>query len=320
MSMENTIEGWDAEELPRPSRDKSVLKHDVETFGYCMIEGALTADTLQAVQARIFEQAHAERRMHNMKNPANMDPVNQWVGMLLNKGEVFFRLMEHPLCMSLMEHLLGSDYLVSCVDAQIQHPGAGMMPLHTDQWWMPCPQRPGVPPDKPAEARRNSGTSLDPSPSLEPIAPIAAANVMWLITDFTEDNGATRLVPRSHLSGRHPDPAVPHKVASVAAVAPAGSAIAFDARLWHGAAANRTTSPRFGITTVCCGPQFRPLENYARGLRPEVVARCSAETLHRIGFGAWSGYGHTGDPDAVVTATGAETLGELRASEKHDAR
>ena len=76
------------------------------------------------------------------------------------------------------------------------------------------PQQSGVRPARPADARRNTGTSTDPTPSSEPIAPIAAANVMWMVTDFTEEKGATRIVPRSHLSGRQPDASVPHKVAA----------------------------------------------------------------------------------------------------------
>jgi ectoine hydroxylase-related dioxygenase (phytanoyl-CoA dioxygenase family) len=134
---------------------------------------------------------------------------------------------------------------------------------------------------------------------------------MWMITDFTVENGATRLVPGSHLSGKQPDPSVPHKIASVAAVGPAGTAFAFDARLWHGAAPNRSQESRFGITSVGCGPQFRQLENYPRGLRPEVLQRCSAEVLSRLGFSAWSSYGHTGDPEARIVANGTESLGEL---------
>ncbi|MGE4246039.1 MAG: phytanoyl-CoA dioxygenase family protein, partial [Parvibaculaceae bacterium] len=288
--------------MPAPSTNPEILKRDLEHFGYCIVERALSGRALEAVQRRLIEQAKAERKLHNKKNPANMDPVNQWVGMLLNKGEAFFELIEHPLAMSLIEHLIGPDYLVSCVDAQIQHPGAGVMPLHTDQWWMPSPQQPDGRPARPAEARRGTGTATDPAPSTLPIPPIGAANVMWMITDFTEENGATRLVPRSHLSGTQPDPAVPHPIPTVAAAGPAGTAFAFDARLWHGAAANRSGEARYGITTVGCGPQFRPLENYARGLRPEVVARCRPETLRRLGFSAWSGYGHTGDPDADVSA------------------
>ena len=297
--------------LPRPTRDQQQLRSDLAIFGYCLIARALDAERLKAVQDRLFRQAAAERKLHNKKNPANTDPVSQWVGMLLNKGEIFLDLVREPLCMSLIEHLLGPDYLISCVDAQIQHPGSGTMPLHTDQWWMPAPHHPGKPAPRPADARRNSGSAVDPSPADHAIAPIAAANVMWMITDFTADNGATRIVPGSHLSGAQPDPSVPHKIASVPAEGPAGTAFAFDARLWHSAAPNRSTSARYGITTVGCGPQFRPLENYARGLRPEVMARCPPEILRRLGFAAWSSYGHTGDPDAAFAVGGEEAMGEL---------
>ena len=297
--------------LPEPTRDPTQLSRDLRTFGYCMIERALDSDTLAAIRDRLVRQAAAERKLHNMKNPANTDPVNQWVGMLLNKGDVFLNLVQEPLCMSLIEDLIGPDYLISCVDAQIQHPGAGTMPLHTDQWWMPQPHRKDSHPARPADARRNTGTATNPRPPDDPIAPIAAANVMWMVTDFTEENGATRLVPRSHLSGAQPDPAVPHRIETVAALGKAGTAFAFDARLWHGAGSNRTDTARYGITTVGCGPQFRPLENYTRGLRPEAMARCPRDVLRRLGFAAWSSYGHTGDPEAEITAGAADTLGEL---------
>src|SRR5262245_52885181 len=201
--------------LPSPTRDPQALKADLATLGYCLIDRALDPATLAAVQDRLFRQAAAERRLHNKKNPANTDPVSQWVGMLLNKGEIFLKLVQDPLAMSLMEHMIGPDYLLSCIDAQIQHPGSGTMPLHSDQWWMPKPQQPGLPAGRPADARRNAGSAVNPGAAGQPIAPMAAANVMWMITDFTEENGATRIVPGSHLSGAEPDSSVPHKVASV---------------------------------------------------------------------------------------------------------
>ncbi len=302
---------WRAEELPKPSRDSARLGSDLETWGYCVIERALEGRTLDAVRRRLVAQSAAERTLHNNKNPANTDPVNQWVGMLLNKGDIFFELIRHPLAMSLVEHLIGPDYVISCVDAQIQHPGAGTMPLHTDQWWMPVPEQPGIRPERPAAKRRGQSGSLDPSPSQMPIAPIACANVMWMVTEFTEEMGATRIVPKSHHSGRQPDPSVPHKIPSVAAVGPAGTAFAFDARLWHGAGANRSSKARYGITTVGHGPQFRQLENYTRGLRPDVMARTPPEMLRRLGFAVWNGYGHTGNSEEVVTSPGREVLGEL---------
>ncbi len=303
---------WTDAALPKPSRDPGVLGADLDRFGYCVIERALDARQLESVQTRLFEQAAAERDLHSLKNPANLDPVNQWLGMLLNKGEIFFELVEHPLIAPLVEHLLGTRYLISCLDSQIQHPGAGVMPLHTDQWWMPPPVMPGEARVKASEITRGGAGALDPAPARGPVSPVVEANVMWMITDFTEENGATRVVPGSHASGGQPDPSVPHRVETVAAVGPPGTAIAFDGRLWHGAGANRTRASRYGITSVFCGPQCRTLENYTRGMRPEVLARCPPRLRERLGFATWSSYGHTGDPGARFAASGEEALGELR--------
>jgi ectoine hydroxylase-related dioxygenase (phytanoyl-CoA dioxygenase family) len=213
--------------------------------------------------------------------------------------------------MGLLEHMLGNNYLVSCVDAQIQHPGAGDMPFHTDQWWMPPPLDSEQVRTPPGERYRGMDGVRNPGRSMDPIADIAEANVMWMVTDFTAQNGATRVVPGSHLSGRQPDPAVAHPVESVCAEGPAGTAIAFDGRIWHAGAANSTSESRYGITTAGCGPQFRQIENYSRGLRPEVFERCSTETLARLGFRSWSGYGHTGNPEEEVSSPGRESMGEL---------
>lgn len=303
---------WNCEDLPRPTRELDLLKSDLAAFGYCMIERALEGEALAAVRTRLAEQAAAERARHNHKNPANRDPVTQWVGMLLNKGDAFFGLVEHPIVTALVEHVLGPDYLISCVDSQIQHPGSGLMPMHTDQWWMPSPAIPGVPTMRPSTIARGDGAACDPAPAEGPISPPMVVNVMWMITDFAEENGATRLVPGSHLSGAQPDPSVPHKMASVPALGRAGTAFAIDGRLWHAAGANASGTARYGITTNFCAPQCRPLENYTRGMRPEVLARCPSHIREHLGFAAWSSYGHTGDPEARFSAPGEEALGELR--------
>ena len=298
-------------ELPKPTSDKNLMRSNLDEFGYCIIENAIGGDDLTRLQSRMIEQAEMERAVHNHKNPANMDPVNQWVGMLLNKGEEFLSLIQNETCMGLLEYMLGEHYLVSCVDAQIQHPGATDMPLHTDQWWMPDPVSSQQIRIRPSDYARHQNGSIDPTISTEPFANSAEANVMWMVTEFTEENGATRLVPGSHLSGRQPDSAIPHPVSTVAATGPAGTAFAFDGRLWHGGAANKTSESRFGITTAGCGPQFRTIENYTRGLRPEVFDRLSPELLGRLGYKSWSGYGHTGNPDEDVASTGENALGAL---------
>ena len=309
--MNQTINPWNHDKLPGATRDTQLMRQQLDEFGYCIIDHALNTDTLQKLQSRLIEQAKCERSLHNHKNPANIDSVNQWVGMLLNKGDVFMELIEHELCMSLMEYLLGKDYLVSCVDAQIQHPGAKDMPLHTDQWWMPGPIDPETISVPPSNYHRGENGSQQWRKPEHPITNLAEANVMWFVTDFTKENGATRIVPRSHISGNQPDPSVPHKVPTIAATGRAGTAIAFDGRIWHSGAANNTRQSRYGITTACCGPQFRTIENYTRGMRPEVFQRCSPKTLARLGFKPRSGYGHTGNPDEQIVSEGKDSVGPL---------
>ena len=60
-----------------------------------------------------------------------------------------------------------------------------------------------------------------------------------------------------------------------------------------------------------CGPQFRPIENYTRGLRPETFETLDSVLLKKLGFGSWSGYGHTGNPNEEVISPGEHALGPL---------
>ena len=302
---------WDIASLPKPSTDPVQIRNDVDTFGYGIIEKALDEITLKSVQDRLFEQAECEQSVYKHRNPANPIAHAQWVNMLLNKGDIFFDLVQHPLAMSMIEHMLGPDYQISCVDSQIQHPGAGIMAMHTDQWWLAPLHNPDTPYARASSMRRDQGDSCDPSMAAGPISPPMVANVMWMITDFSEETGAPRVVPGSHLSGKAPDVSVPHKIPSVPAEGPAGTAIVFDGRLWHSAWSNSSAESRFGITTACCGPQCRPIENYSRGLRPEVMAKCPPDLLDRLGFGVWSSYGHIGDLDAGPEKMGKDSLGAL---------
>lgn len=302
---------WDPTLLPKPSSDPAQIRADIDIFGYGVIQNALDSRILKSVQDRLIEQAECERSVYRHQNPANPIPQAQWVNMLLNKGDIFFELTRHPLAMSMIEYILGSDYQISCVDSQIQHPGAGTMPMHTDQWWLPPLHHPNEAHRRASNIQRDQGVSCNPMSATTPISPPVMANVMWMITPFSEQTGATRVVPGSHLSGVAPDSTVPHKVPSVPAEGPPGTAVVFDGRLWHSAWSNESSESRYGITTACCGPQCRPIENYTRGMRPDVLERCPADILNRLGFGVWSSYGHIGDLDAQPYENGTTALGPL---------
>jgi len=271
--------------------------------GYCVIENLLDADTLKRLQQRFAEQAIAERNLKTGQNHANNARGNQWLGMLLNKGHVFIELIDHPVTTQLIAGVLGRDYTISAFDGHIQHPGSEAMGAHVDQWWMPAPS-PADSLTPAADITRSTGDADTPVFTGKALNPAVAASVMFMISDFTAENGATRVYPGSHLSERQPDPDWQSNDANLddgwkAIEAPAGSAMVFDGRLWHAAGANVTEAERVGALGYYCAPFCRPLENYLVGLHPDARAHCPESVLNKLGFKSWRMYGHTGDLSGV---------------------
>lgn len=145
---------------------------------------------------------------------------------LVNKGEVFDRLYLHPRLLAAVVHVLGLEIRLSSLNYRAAKPGKGLQKLHVD--WKDAVS--------PGDFR--------------------VCNSIWLLDDFTRENGATRLVPGSHLRGRTPDEEMedPWKnhPDEMILEAPAGTAVIFNAHLWHGGTVNRTDQPRRAIHSYFC--------------------------------------------------------------------
>ena len=218
---------------------------------------------------------------------------------LLAKGDEFQALALHPTARALAGHVLGADHILSSVDAHITHPGNKAMALHLDQWWMPQPTAPGIPHVRQGDLTRASGPYGEPTPGDGPISPPMVCNMMWMANDFTAENGATRVVPRSHLSGCQPDPARTD-YGEIPIEAPAGSVLVWEGRTWHAAGLNVSDHPRYGVVTYFCAPIIRSLGNLTYGMRSETRDAMGPDLLKLAGFTPWNSYGMTDDPYADV--------------------
>ncbi len=281
--------------LPQPTTDSAQAKGDMDKHGYCILTGLLDAAEIAEMQSSVA-QLGAQEDARGLHDQAQGETDNQYIYMMINKGRVFLDLVRHPAILDMVGHVLGPEYLLSASDAILCRPGGKEMPLHSDQWWLPDPTPRNQRPERRASKMRRFTHRADSGGGDKPINPAAACSVMWMVTDFSEENGATRLAPGSHLAGEQPDPAVPYRVETIAGIGSAGAALIFDSRLWHATGANRTDAARIGITNVYCGPQFRPMENYTLGAADEIVATASPELLTLLGFRVWDGYGKLDDP------------------------
>jgi ectoine hydroxylase-related dioxygenase (phytanoyl-CoA dioxygenase family) len=233
--------------------DYKKAKADINEHGYCLIEGALPPEKLDIARARIIELAEAE--IADGTDYVYDNGANQRVWTLLNKGEIFEEIAQDPLILRLMEHMLGFDLLLSNIDANIAGPGGTPMFMHADQSFAPPPW--------PWYAM--------------------VANVMWMLDDFTPENGATRIVPGSHRVDHGPDWSNLPETEPVCG--PAGTAFVFDGRLWHQTGANTTKDVRrHGILAYYCRPFIRQQENWFVSLKPEVLERATPTLRHLLGW------------------------------------
>ncbi|HEX9889729.1 MAG TPA: phytanoyl-CoA dioxygenase family protein [Nitriliruptorales bacterium] len=263
--------------LPRPTDDLEEVRADLEEHGYALVGDALAPDELAEVRGRLVEQAAAEAA--NGVAYLDTEGANQRLWMLVNKGQVFRDLVLRPLTRGLMEHLLGEGCLLSSLTANIAGPGGSQMGLHTDQGYVPRPY---------------------PYP--------VVANVMWMLDDFTADNGATLVVPGSHRSDGTQPPSTP----PLPAQAPAGTAMVFDGRLFHGTGANRTDAPRHGILSYHCRPFMRQQENFFLGLSEQVRSTASDDLLGVLGYRIWARLGRIDAPEeGAIVRPGTPLTGEL---------
>jgi ectoine hydroxylase-related dioxygenase (phytanoyl-CoA dioxygenase family) len=257
--------------------DLEAARRDLDRSGYCVVADVLSPADVAALKARLAEQAQGEQARGVAFHDGGPGRPNQRVWMLLNKGKVFRDLMLHPIVEALMGHLLGPDFLLSSFTANIARPGGEPMQLHTDQgyvgFWTPRP---------------------------------VVGNIAWMLDDFTDANGGTRLVPASHLDAEatpRSSAFVPERPANiptieqtVAAEGSAGSILCFDGRLWHGTGANRTERPRNALLSYHCRPFIRQQENFVLGLDPEIREAERPALLNRLGFSTWAGLGRVESP------------------------
>ncbi len=318
-------------ERPQPTEDLAQVKTQLDTCGYGLLANALDAEDLSKIKTRLKEQALAEKQrglafedggakqnwgdFRNKNGQVRAEAftqsaggINQRVWMLINKGRVFQDMLLHSGVRNIIDHALGNDYLLSSHSANIAKPGGVPMRLHTDQWWMPMPTHA----DRthlPAGSITREQTDETDTASIWPRVVI---NVVWMIGDFTAENGGTRIVPGSHLWGRRPDNPDDNAIETVALEGPAGTVGFLDGRIWHGTGANISDQLRWAILTTFCGPQFRPQENFTVGTVPEVLAEASPDLLSLLGFKVWNAYGRVESPAVEYIQPGEQSLGELR--------
>jgi len=251
----------------------------VATDGYTVLEDVIDAAHLDEL-AREVARLTAELGVVPAENVFEGRHTTR-IYNLLARGKAFERVAEHPAVLPLVERVLDRGCLVSSLSSIAIGPGEAAQPLHADDQIIPLP-RPHVP---------------------------IVCNTMWAITDFTEENGATRIVPGSHTA---PEPPAPFGgTPTVAAVMRRGSVLVYNGSLWHGGGANRSAETRLGIAMNYCAGWVRQQENQQLGIPLEVARGFSPRLRKLAGFGLYKrllGHIDKCSPEDLLDGTGPRPI------------
>jgi len=248
--------------------DPAALEH-LQTHGYVILPSLLSPEEVATVRDEL-----APHLKHFGRNPFEGHKT-QRVYALLAKAPSIGRLVEHPDVLALIDRYLAPSYLLWGGLAINKHPGEVRQEYHVDD-------EAGAPP----RPRPPQGVST-----------------MWALDDFTEENGATEIIPGSHLWGPE-ESAAADDARTFRAVMPAGSCLVWLGSLFHRGGSNHTDTTRLGITLQYCQPWLRQIENMPLAVPPEMAARYSKRVRAMLGYdlmnGTFMGYVDGRNPSKLV--------------------
>ena len=190
--------------------DIEQLKGELDECGFVIIPNLISTAEANRMAKRLMEimgqQSDADKLVQNQRAVFNHDDQ-----------DIFVPLVTNPVYLELARHLLGPDFQLAEVGGLWIKPGAPAPSFHADVpvGWFP-----------------QSGLPVPDACFI--------VNSLWMLTDFSRENGATQLIPYTHHSRRVPRPNVDYKQHRLSAEGPAGSVVIFHGSIWHRGGANVT--------------------------------------------------------------------------------
>lgn len=238
--------------VPRlsPSSPAPVVVEALRSEGCAIVERLVSPDLLDRVRGELAPFMAA--------TPFGPDDFagrrTRRTGGLIARSPACRDLVQHPLVLETVGGILGhaTGFQLHLTQAIAIGPDEPPQLIHRDQWafdFFPFPQ----------------GYEVQ-------------CNTIWALSEFTEENGATRLVAGSH---RQADRLEFKQEETEPAVMPAGSVLFYTGSLYHGAGANRSTEVRTGINITYAVSWLRQEENQYLSV-PHDVARTLDERLLRL--------------------------------------
>ena len=226
--------------------------------GYLPLTGLMTSAEVSDFRDRLEELAAEEGDEAGLE--VHQEEGTLRLSNLIDKDPMFEKIVAEPRVLAAVRHVVGAELKLSSLNARAALPGHGLQGFHAD--W---------------------GPAVDPGDYY-------VCNSIWMLTDFTADNGATRVVPGSHRSGKRPaddleNPRDEHQ-GQIKLLAPAGTVVVFNAHLWHAGTQNNSGTLRWAMHGYFTRRSERQQSDQRQGLDADTVRRLSAAARTVVDVGS----------------------------------
>jgi ectoine hydroxylase-related dioxygenase (phytanoyl-CoA dioxygenase family) len=234
----------------------AIVEQLIDGPGFILIPNLMDASEAAEARSRALEVASSPSA--STFGRRNERTGQQHVRGLLGHGEIFERIVQHPALIEIAEAMLGDDMTLGAYSARILHPGAIEMGVHIDYpYW----------------AMRGPFT----------LRPPMMVQVIWMLQDFTERNGATLVAPKSQLRCARPN-AEEFAREAIKVIGAAGDAIISHGLLWHDTSQNHTAEPRVALLINYGLKVIRPLDSEIARVPPAVLERATPKLRQLLGL------------------------------------
>lgn len=234
-------------------------KIQMDKEGYIILPALLSSSEVEQVIARV--EALWEEEGEDAGKENYIETGVRRLANLANKGDIFRKIFAHPLVLAAVETVMGPDVRLSMLNAREVPPQADIaqQPFHSDT--------------------DNSGKPDEKG--------FYSCTAIWMLDDFTSENGATRLIPKTHLSYKVPkevlsDTYAPHPD-EILLTGKAGDVGIFNGHCWHAGGLNRTQKPRRAILAHYLRADVPRPADRRQHLSPEAKATMSPRELEILG-------------------------------------
>ena len=185
-------------------------KKQLDELGYLVLPGFVPPPMLAKLRDRV--EALWEQEGSEAGSEFRHEPGARRLANLVDKGAIFAEVVSMPKILECVEHVIGPSYKLSSLNARSTNPNSEeSQPWHAD------------------------------SAAIADERGYWVCNSIWMLDDFTAENGATRMIPRSHTWHRLPEPGnTISRPDEELVTGTAGTVVIMNTHMWHGGTANRT--------------------------------------------------------------------------------